>query len=129
MEGNRARVDLSAALRTVPPSHVVLRRLRPHQRSVDQRLHVSKVHVEAANVDPRVLYPRRNLVVNDRVAVLADNVDSELKHILGAQLVGLALLVLLRQALAIDPGAVRGLDVANPDLARVPVGPDLGVLA
>ena len=68
-----------------------------------------------------------DLVMDNRLLIFADDIDSKLQVVGRLKLVGLRLAVLRRQATAVYKCAVGRLDVAYPDLS-LPISPYLCVL-
>lgn len=81
-------------------------------------IQVSKRHVEeivggTAN-ESRVLHLGGHFVVDDGLLILAHDVDTQFKVVLGLQLVWLRLPVLWRKARPVHKSPVRGFDIADP---------------
>lgn len=69
-----------------------------------------------------------DLMMNNRLLVFADDIDSQFKHVLLPKLMWIGVPVLLRQSSTIDKGSVGGLDVSYPNLS-ISISPYLGVLS
>ena len=69
-----------------------------------------------------------NFMMNNRLLVLADDVDTQLQMITGLELVGFGLAIFRRQSGSVNEGAVGRFYVADPNLS-LPIGPYLRMLA